>query len=77
MLLDFLLGGLLLTPLEALINVRTRLTSNHAASRDRVEQLLDFGGTMDKFMRPELESWVLDQFYEGYKEPPWMRPVNN
>ena len=32
---------------------------------------------MDKFMRPELEGWVLDQLDEGDEETPGVRSVDN
>lgn len=53
------------------------LACHHTAASNRLKQLLDLRGAMDKLVGPELEGWVLDQLNEGDQQAPGVGPVHN
>ena len=50
--------------------------SQHTAPGHRLKQL-GYLRTSPKLVRPELDSWLLDQLYECDQKPPGVRPVHN
>ena len=71
---DLNLGGDFSYPSGRLL---PRLTCHHTAAGNRLKQLLDLWGAVDKLVRPELEGGVLDQLDEGDEQAPGVWPVYN
>lgn len=61
---------------DHLYGKRALFEKEHKQGHSSLDLLFNFGGAVDKLMRPKLVLMILDELDEGDQKTPWMRPIH-